>query len=185
MSVCLTVCARRSWELSRDGLGHPVTCDKFGGFHSHQCEGSTCYCVDPASGQPQGGGTAHIAQLASLRCGGQQRALGSQQPCWAERRRLEQQQPLVGLELPRCDRSGRYEPRQCRGAGCFCVDPEGNQLTGYTGHRGQQPDMHCGEWSADLRPQGQAGGGEFSPDSGDNRPGVLEGTSVAKIGKQD
>ena len=128
-----------------------MVCDKFGGFHNHQCEGSTCYCVDPASGQPQGGATVHVSQLASLQCGGDQRpALGSQQPCWQERRRLEQQQaaaarPLLGLELPRCDRSGHYEPRQCRGSECSCVDREGTALPEYRGGRHQEHLMHCGE----------------------------------------
>ncbi|KAF0297647.1 Thyroglobulin [Amphibalanus amphitrite] len=141
-------CARRSWEASRDGLGHPVVCDKFGGFHSHQCEGSTCYCVDPASGQPAPGGTVHVSQLASLRCGEQRPALGSRQPCWQERRRREQLQtasarPLLGLELPQCDRSGHYEPRQCTGSECYCVDAEGTRLSGYQGGRQHQHQMHC------------------------------------------
>ena len=159
MCVCVSaVCARRAWELARDGLGHPVTCDKFGGFHSHQCEGSTCYCVEPATGRPlDGAATVHVSQLASLQCetGGSQQQqqrppLGSQQPCWRERRRLEQHvqqpRPPLGLELPNCDRGGRYEPRQCRGSTCICVDPEGGQLDGYSGHRGQELEMHCGQW---------------------------------------
>ncbi|XP_037094912.1 thyroglobulin-like [Pollicipes pollicipes] len=144
-------CARRAWELSQDGLGRHVTCDRFGGFHTSQCEGSTCYCVDPATGAPSGGATVHVGELASLACGGGpagQPLLGGQQPCWdarrrAERRLREAQHPIAGLEMPECDRSGRHQPKQCSGSQCYCVDPAGRRLEAYSVDRWRADAMTC------------------------------------------
>ena len=38
--------------------------------------------------------------------------------------------PLPGLMIPRCKRDGTFEPTQCKGLDCFCVDKEGNEIKG-------------------------------------------------------
>ena len=38
--------------------------------------------------------------------------------------------PLPGKMIPRCKADGTFEPLQCQGLDCFCVNNEGNQIKG-------------------------------------------------------
>ena len=37
-------------------------------------------------------------------------------------------QPPPGRFVPQCDKTGRYEPVQCQGSYCWCVDENGREI---------------------------------------------------------
>ncbi|KAK7482967.1 hypothetical protein BaRGS_00025744 [Batillaria attramentaria] len=51
--------------------------------------------------------------------------------------------PLLGQTIPKCAADGSYAPRQCEGSVCYCVDPNGNQIPGYTANIGDSGNMDC------------------------------------------
>lgn len=50
--------------------------------------------------------------------------------------------PLLGQFIPQCDVDGSYSARQCHGSECYCVDPTGHKIQGYTGSIGDAT-MDC------------------------------------------
>ncbi|KAL4218178.1 Cell surface proteoglycan [Mactra antiquata] len=49
---------------------------------------------------------------------------------------VQSRQDLLGAYRPRCDEMGEYEPMQCQGSLCWCVDSIGNEIVGTEATRG-------------------------------------------------
>ncbi|XP_037068132.1 thyroglobulin-like [Pollicipes pollicipes] len=147
-------CVRLKYEVNLSGqAGTRVTCNELGNFHSHQCTGSVCYCVDHLTGERKPGAEdVHVSESERLEqlCA----PLGANHRCWDEAQRREAS-GLVGAAAPACDIYGQYSPKQCQGSQCLCVDPNNKPLEGYTAHVTSATQMHCNcarrEW--ELRRQ--------------------------------
>ncbi|KAL8579825.1 hypothetical protein ACOMHN_048102 [Nucella lapillus] len=51
--------------------------------------------------------------------------------------------PLLGQFIPTCETDGSYFARQCHGSVCYCVDPQGVQISGYQSPISQAANMDC------------------------------------------
>ena len=74
---------------------------------------------------------------------------GSSRPCWDRIKENDRNRdPDGGLppggEDPECDSNGRFLPKQCSGAECYCVNPHGHNLPCQSGKR-----YATGRWMAD------------------------------------
>ncbi|XP_067686607.1 uncharacterized protein [Haliotis asinina] len=56
---------------------------------------------------------------------------------------LDVEQHLLGSSEPQCETDGTYKPKQCRGAGCYCVDSDGNDLGYFTNYAAGTDNMDC------------------------------------------
>ncbi|XP_071100899.1 saxiphilin-like [Haliotis cracherodii] len=56
-------------------------------------------------------------------------------PCALKQQQLQQGQsaglPLLGVQSLKCNQDGSYNPVQCLGSGCYCVDSAGVEIAGY------------------------------------------------------
>jgi len=135
-------CVRRKHELSQSGrLGETIVCNELGNFHSHQCRGSVCFCVDHLTGVKKPG-AKEVPVSAVARLQQECAPLGANHPCWDERERATGS-GLLGAHPPACDLYGQYAPKQCKGSRCTCVDPAGGALSSYAAHISETEQMHC------------------------------------------
>lgn len=52
---------------------------------------------------------------------------------------VQNSQGLLGAIKPRCTDEGEYEPVQCQGSECWCVDVVGNEIVGTTTNLPNKP----------------------------------------------
>lgn len=104
------------------GTDRQPACERDGTFSARQCHRGSCYCVDPAG------------DLLEYRSRTQEGAT-----CHCARREYELKANSVRGMSVRCDVRGDYEPVQCLGSECHCVDRA-------TGHwRRELPSQHVGD----------------------------------------
>ncbi|XP_022806051.1 uncharacterized protein LOC111343164 [Stylophora pistillata] len=99
-------------------------CDTSGNFKASQCHEASgfCWCVD-----------AEGNEIARTRVRGRAicRPSVTKSPCQRERQRyLGWKGQVTGSYQPACNDDGRYEPVQCNGTHCWCVDTHGYELPG-------------------------------------------------------
>ncbi|XP_046563621.1 thyroglobulin-like isoform X1 [Haliotis rubra] len=56
---------------------------------------------------------------------------------------LDAEQHLLGSSEPLCEIDGTYKPKQCRGAGCYCVDSDGIDLGYFNNYGAGTDNMDC------------------------------------------
>jgi len=71
------------------------------------------------------------------------------QPCY---KRLQAANTQPGSYVASCDSAGLYQPTQCDGRQCWCVDRQGRQLAGTRARRGH---TRCGDSASDVSAFGE------------------------------
>lgn len=111
-------------------------CDLEGNFKRRQCireplQEMVCWCVDVA-GREITGTKLKSPTLPGCDFG------ENLSTCIFQL--VQYSQGLLGQYQPSCTLDGRYEPMQCRGDECWCVDENGNEMLGTIKNKPQRPD---------------------------------------------
>jgi len=69
-------------------------------------------------------------------------------PCTRENIQIRQNADAYGNLPPGgtykdCDQLGEYQPKQCSGSQCYCVDKSGAKIESYSVNRGEAQQMNC------------------------------------------
>jgi len=115
-------------------------CDAYGEFKKLQCmvdiktKAKSCWCVNGA-GRQVPGTMMHQPDEPDCDFGSNLKGCVFQL--------IQNSQNLLGASKPRCDLSGEWEPIQCLGSQCWCVDSVGNQLLGTVTDLPNMPDCNA------------------------------------------
>ncbi|PFX15746.1 Equistatin [Stylophora pistillata] len=138
---------RRKGPLQCAGLGKPLTacqkeyqkylrrpwwqsfnryvprCRPDGAYEKVQCSGGVCYCVTPQGKEIPGTKTINLARRPNCTY------TDKLSPC---RKRLVYwlKNPRQDKHLPWCRADGSFNPKQCYGSYCYCVNEKGNEIPG-------------------------------------------------------
>ncbi|XP_078355343.1 equistatin-like, partial [Oculina patagonica] len=98
-------------------------CDRDGSYKPLQCQVSSgvCWCVDNQGQEipgTRGRGKRHCP------------APGDRLTKCQEQRERSLQNRAPGSFIPQCTEDGSFENIQCQGSVCFCVDKDGNEISG-------------------------------------------------------
>ncbi|KAJ7381089.1 hypothetical protein OS493_004687 [Desmophyllum pertusum] len=121
-SGTVTSCQRKYREAPFQG-GLVPRCKLDGQYEEVQCQGSTgeCWCVDQDGKELPGNRTTEPVKCPIL---------GADLSKCQQRYLDYARNPLPGQMIPRCREDGSFEPVQCQGLDCLCVDEDGNQIKG-------------------------------------------------------
>ncbi|KAK3612342.1 hypothetical protein CHS0354_011060 [Potamilus streckersoni] len=110
------------------GLSLPV-CTPDGYYAAKQCRGSQCFCVDKNGGRAQRY-SANIWEVEGMNC-----------EC--ARDEFEYQESGLLGKVFNCASNGNYEPIQCTGSQCYCVDQNGSQIGTTTVNVAMIDSLNC------------------------------------------
>lgn len=131
---------RRKKEFHLLGVFEPK-CDD-AGYAPKQCAEGSCWCVNVRGVQQKN--TLTKAPETPLECTG----LTKCQEQLAKA--CEKGKGMVGVNPPRCNDKGEFEPVQCAENFCWCVDADGVEVLG-TAKRGELPE--CKAATAQVEPE--------------------------------
>ena len=123
--------------------GADVRCRPDGKYYPAQCTEEGCVCMDEygtvLSADDVQQEVPNDAEQAERICLVAIAARLERSKCLQERAEGDHltNSMMVGVFFPRCEDNGDYEPVQCRGAMCYCVNTDGEQFTNAEYGRGE------------------------------------------------
>lgn len=107
-------------------------CEPDGTYTPKRCEGSKCFCVDPATGEKVAGTEVSVGNEppcgAGAGAGGAQTGgLDGYADCHEHKNKTEAK---PGAFIPKCKADGTYQQMQCHGSTgyCWCADENGKEI---------------------------------------------------------
>ncbi|XP_069771801.1 thyroglobulin [Narcine bancroftii] len=114
-SARIGICDRQTTEL------FVPRCTRDGQYEKVQCQGSDCWCVDSQRLEVPNTRIQGLRPKCPTMCEQQQKSsilLKGQQPAGSD------------VFVPSCAADGSFQPIQCDGMNCFCVDLQGRKIPG-------------------------------------------------------
>jgi len=140
------VCSRLMDDLMKTKPETTLHCSQNGNFERLQCNEGSCYCADPATGQPLS--TLVPSKLwDTLNCYNKTtmgskylRICDSRSNAYATivKETQEHGSSPIALEAASCDPDGSYRPRQCRDNECHCNTKDDVIIPPYVTDRNSQ-----------------------------------------------